>query len=495
MSKKNSRRAASNRLSDLAVTIYPGYALVQGSYPVRLDEGANKFQVEGLPTNYDPNSLYFDTFRGPGEITLGAASYRAANLSPATLLQRSVNKRVTVRYGGTTESEQHEVRGTLVGYTGNTALLKVPGQGVREIRNVVGYTFGDVPEGLSNTPSLFVGVEASQKGDYLATLLYKANGLNWSADYKWIYDEKAGLVTIDGSVLISNSSGATFPDAQLKVVAGDAGAEPEAYADAMPMAAAASFGGGLESTRSSRKVRQATNESLGQVKVFTIPVRGTVEEGESQKIPFLVAAGVPVARENRVRAQYQWHHSHGAKAEAPVHTILIFTNDADNKLGSPLPGGSVSVMQRDESGALLKSGGAYMQDVAVGEETKLQTGTDFDLKATRIVADVQRAEAIEKLPVEEEPTEGDAAAKKNKKKSVKKVTTTKSCAVEVFNGKPYDVTFVVEEVTSGDELRLDGKHGFTQTAAGQHEQKLTVPAGQKATLSYTLVQTHFEDVR
>ncbi len=490
---KTAKRATSNRLSGLGLTIYPGYALVQGSYPVRLDEGSNRFQVDGLPTNYDPSSLYFDSFRGPGDITLGASSYRAANLSPIAMLQRSINKRVTVRYGGTLESEQHEVKGTLVGFTGNVALLKIAGQGVREIRNVVGYTFGDVPEGLSNTPSLSVAVEATAKGDYVANILYKALGLNWSADYKWIYDEKAGKITWDGSVFISNSSGASFPDAQLKVVAGDVGAESDGYANDAPMMA---MSAGLESAgggRSSRKVRQATNESLGQVKVFTIPARGTIEEGESQKIPFFAANDVPVARENRIRAQHNWHARGGRRVDVPVHTILIFTNSADNKLGSPLPGGSVSVMQRDSSGSLLKSGGGTMGDVAVGEECKLHTGTDFDLKASRIVTDIQTTEALEKLP----KVEGTEPATDSKKKAKprKVITTTLSCAVEVFNGKDQPVVFVIEEVTSGDELKFDGKvHGFTPAEeANKFEQKLTVPAGEKATLSYKLIATSFED--
>lgn len=504
MSTKKSRRAASNRLSELSLTVYPGYALVQGSYPVRLSEGPNKFQVEGLPTHYEPNSLYFDTFRGPGEITLGAASYRAANLSPATLLQRSLNKRVTVRYGGQLEAEQHEITGTLVSFAGNTALLKLPkGGGVREIRNVVGYTFGDVPEGLSNTPSLFVAVEATEAGDYVATLLYKAHGLNWTADYKWIYDEKAGLITIDGSVLVSNSSGATFPDASLKVVAGDAGYESDAMLEgaAMPMAAAAAPMGGA--ARSSRSVRQATNESLGQVKVFTIPGRSNVEDGEGQKIPFLVKPGVPVQRENRVRAHYGWHHARGARVEAPVHTILIVQNDDANQLGVPLPGGAVAVMQRDESGALLKSGGAYMQDAAVGEEVKLQTGTDFDLKAERIVLDLQREETVEPLPQAPAAEESVVAAARPSVQRAqpqppvarKKVVQTKTCAIELFNGKSNAVEFVIEEVTSGDELTFKGEHGFTQTAAGQHERRVKLDAGATAKVEYTLVQTHYEDVR
>jgi hypothetical protein len=520
MSRKNS--AAKNSLRDLSITVYPGYALVQGSYPVKLDEGANRFQVEGLPTNYDPGSLYFDAFEGAGEVTLGAASYRAANLSPAACLQRALNKKVTVIYGGTTEAEQKELTGTLVGYTGNnTALVKVKG-GVREVRNVVGYIFGSVPKGLSNTPSLAVNVEAGAKGEYVAKLLYKALGLAWNADYKWIYDEARGLITIDGSVSISNHSGATFENASIKVVAGDAGAENDGMMlESAPMAMAASaapMGGGA---RRSRSVRQADSESLGQVKVFTIPGRSTLDDNESQKIPFLVAAEVPVGREFRVRSAYGWHHARGSRSEATVQTVLILNNKEENKLGKPLPSGSVAVMQRDASGALLKSGGGYMKDAAVGEEVKLGIGSDFDLKAERVVLDIEKKEEVETLPDSEPATDANfveeggletiepavlgtpmamssvrhvATPAPSPKAKRLKVTLTKRCAVELFNAKPYEVEFVLEEQTSGEELRFDGEHGFTPVEADRHEKRVKLAAGAKAKVEYTLVQTNYAPI-
>ena len=502
------KNASKNRLQNLTLTIYPGYALVQGQYAVRLNEGRNRFQIEGLPTQYDPGSLYFDQFLGAGDIIVGPSSYLAANLTPQALLQRAVNKKVTVRYGGATEAEQKEVSGTLVGVAGNTALLKV-GRKVREIRNVVGYEFEGVPKGLSNTPSLSVTVDATASGDYVATLLYKALNFNWNADYKLIYNEEKGIVGWEGSVFVNNGSGAAFPDSAIRVVAGDAGEEPQ-MDSIRPMAAAASFGlesaGGGAPRRASKSIRQATSESLGQIKLFAIPVRGDIAEGDSQKIPFFAAAEVPVKRENRVRANYNWHWN-GARAEADVRTILIFTNDEASKLGKPLPNGSVSVMQRDAAGVLLKSGGAYMGDVAVGEEAKLETGSDFDLKAARIVKNIEKTEERVALPVPE--AEADAtdvdvsegprmtsmsiAPQPKKLRTIRKrITTTKQCAVELFNGKTFPVEFVVEEITS-EELQLRGTHGFSQTAAGQHEQRVTLAAGEKATLEYTLVLTQEVD--
>ena len=482
MSKK--AQSASNRLTNLSVTIYPGYALVQGTYQVRLSKGCNKFQLEGLPTHYDPSSLYVDSFKGPGEVTLGPTSYRAANLNPGSVLSKSVNTKVTLRYGGAQEDEQQEVRGTLLSVAGTTALLRMKGGDIREVRNVVGFTYDQLPEGLSNAPSLCVTAQASKKGDYEVTFMYKALGVSWSADYKWIYDEEKSLVTWDGSVFVSNGSGASFPDANLKVVAGDAGAEGAGFENARagfsPKMAAASFSA---DSVVSRGVRQADSESLGQVKIFTVPGAISVEEGESQKVPFFVANGVPVKRENRVKAQHMWHARGSDKFEQDVRTVLIFSNDKEAHLGTPLPSGAVAVMQRDSSGTLLKSGGGYMGDVAVGEKVNLETGTDFDLKATRIVEEVTERE--EKL-AEEPAAEGET--KKSKREKRRKVHYTRRCKVELFNAKPYPVEFVVEEHMSED-CCFEGEHSLTKVSANAYETKVVVDAGKKAAVHYTVRQT------
>jgi hypothetical protein len=180
-------------------------------------------------------------------------------------------------------------------------------------------------------------------------------------------------------------------------------------------------------------------------------------------------------------------------------------------------------MQRDESGALLKTGGTHLGDTAVGEEIRATIGSDFDLKATRVLLDVHRAEQLEDVPGQEEPAvdptlENDVdespsfgpavtsamprmsahvatAQPKPEKKKRLRVTTTKKCGVELFNAKPFEVEFVLEENTQGDNLRFDGEHGFTQTEADRFEHRVKLAPGEKATVKYTLVQTTFEQVK
>lgn len=479
MAKQANR--ASNQLTDLSVTIYPSYALIQGTYRVKLNEGQNKFQLEGLPTHYDPSSLYIDQFQGPGEVILGPSAYKPANLNNQTVLAKSINKKVTVRFGGALESEQEEINGRLLALNGNIALLELKGGVVREVRNVVGFTYKKLPEGLSNTPALYVTVEADKAGDYEVTLLYKALGINWQADYKWIYDEKAGTITWDGSVFVNNGSGASYDSANLKVVAGDAGEDShlESAGGMQPMMAAASFDAS-ESVRS-RGVRQATNESVGQVKVFSVPGKTTLEEGESPKVPFLVVPGTPVTPEYRVRASRNWHARGVDKMEQPVRTILGFTNDEEHKLGFPLPSGAIEVLMRDSAGTLLKSGGGSIADVAVGAEEKVDTGADFDLKATRIVRNVTQTEEV--IEEAQEASEG-----KKARPEKKKWTTVRDLSVELFNGKDRPIVFVVEEALS-DDTEFTGGKSLTKVSAKAWETTITVEPGQKASVDYQVTQT------
>src|SRR5262249_11259914 len=102
-----------------SITIYAsGRALVQGCYALRLAEGKNTFALEGMPAQFVPSSLYADQFEGPGEVTMGPITYRAANLNTANQLARSLNRVVTVVHGGNLPKEQDEVTGILLSYQG-----------------------------------------------------------------------------------------------------------------------------------------------------------------------------------------------------------------------------------------------------------------------------------------------------------------------------------------------------------------------------------------
>lgn len=520
MSKANKPASASKGLQNITLRVYKGYAVVEGEYPLSLDKGTSKFQIEGLPTAYQQRSLQFEPFLGVGEVTLGPRRFRAQNLDRQTLRDLFLNKEVTVRYSGAKGVEK-QVTGHYLGIDGNTVFLKVKKGKVREVYNFLAFDFDQLPDGVSNTPALEVTVTASKKGDYIANIAFKSNGFDWDADYVLTYDEKGSVVDWSGEIHITNESGANYPNAQVSVVAGDTN---QARNRAMPMGRAmaapqmASFesmdasGGGAEAGYS-KQVRTATAESLGQVKEYMVPDRGDVQQGEDQTLDFFAANAVPVVRELRVRSYNRWHAQN--KVEMPVRTILQFQTGKDTPLSMPLPGGNVTVKVKNKAGKKVEAGGAVLLDTPCGgDELKLETGTDFDVKASRIVKDEKKEETFKLLPQleveEDEAPQGfeggevmrgpqmsmsPQVVKKPKTKLYEKTTViTKNCAFEVFNGKDEPVAVVFEEYTD-NALKLQNGHGFSQVSNGKHEQTVTVEAGKKASVPYTLVYTGTEQLQ
>jgi hypothetical protein len=511
MSKKNSKKCVSHEskgLQNVSLRVYKGYAVVEGAYPVCLTKGTSTFQIEGLPTAYQPRSLRIDPFVGPGEVVVGPRRYRASNLTRDTLRELFLNKKVTVRYQ--TAKGEKTASGKYLGLDGNTVFLSGKKGALKEIPNFIAFEYNQLPDGVSNTPALEVTVTAEEKGDYEVNIAFKADGFNWDADYTLLYDEQNGIVDWEAEIHVSNQSGANFKDAEISVVAGDTNQQKAIGMAPMRMAAAASFdasGGGMESV-SSRGSRSAVAESIGQVKEYKVPDRGDVVQGEDQTLDFFAAKGVEVKRELRVRSSNRWHAQ--SRSEAPVRTILQFTTGKETPLSMALPGGSVTLLQLNKAGKKVETGGASLRDTAVGEEIKLETGTDFDVKAVRLVKDQRIQEAFKALPVVEvEETDEQSAgfeqgprmsasvsARKPKKpvKPYEKTTVvTKDCVFEVFNGKEFGVEVLFEEHTDA-QLRLAPGHKFNQVASGRNEQTVLVPAGKKVQVAYTLVFTSVENV-
>lgn len=479
--------AAKNHLSNLSVSIYPGYALVQGNFGVHLEKGENHFQLQGFPTSFDPASVHVDSFEGPGAVTLHSTSFRPANLNAQAMQERALNQDVVIRYNST--SGEKKLKGTLLSLYGNMALIKTKKGKIEQIHSVAGFTYDNVPQGLANTPSLSMKVDAEEAGEYTINLFYKANNFSWKADYKMTLDEKSNTVGWDASVLIENSSGASYEGAMLKVVAGDSGAEADSFeggyesAPRMYAMAAAAPGGGARAM--SKNIRSAQSESVGQVKSYTIG-KADIPSGDHQKVPFSMAEAVPVKREGRVGKIHGWHARDG-KMEQPVRNLIIFQNDAASHLGSPLPAGMVSVMTRDSAGALLKSGGGRMEDTAVGQEVRLDTGSDFDLKASRRVADKQSVKGP-KLTLRKKAQSTDSD-----EPQYQKVHHDHACEVELFNGKAYPAELVVEEFLDTD-CEFLGDHGMVKVGASDYEIRLVLQPGEKKVIKYTIRQTLTEAI-
>lgn len=385
------------------VTVYQhgGLAVVREQRRVQLIAGPNQVYLEGLPTAYQLNSLTVLDYEGAGELSLGPVSYRAANLDKARILLGSVGRRVAVKEilnNGRVNNVFGTLRAVLgnelaVERTDNKRLILVPSTQVE---------LDELPPGLSSTPSLMMLPTATAEGDYNIGLLYEAGGLQWGARYSAFYDEKTNTLSrLEASVAITNKSGARFHNARVQLLAGGnyaSGGQYYAEAAMMPMGAPA--GGGMR--KSALRAQAASVESVGEVKMYALPERVTISDGETQQVTLFLAREVPVKREYFLSAG-GYDNTPGEDAQKlPVYVRLRLDNTAENNLGAALPAGEVSILQPDAAGSPQKTFSAALEAVAQGEEFKLEFGPSSDIKAQRLL--VEATETGESEDESEEET-------------------------------------------------------------------------------------------
>jgi hypothetical protein len=472
------------------LTIYSsgGLAVVRETRRVSLIAGPNQVYLEGLPAQYQLNSLVVVDYAGEGELSLGPVSYRAANLDKNRVLQGSIGKPVTVSLAQN-NGRIVNVGGTLRAVLGNELaversdnkrLMLVPSSQV-ELK--------ELPAGLSSTPSLMMLPTATADGDYDVSLLYEAGGLGWSARYFAFYDEKTNkLSRLEASVAITNRSGARFHNALVQLIAASNYAQADSYG-------LESAGGGMRMmsaapmAKRSLAARAANVESVGEVKMYPLGERVTIADGETQQVTLFLAKDVPVKREFYLDAG-SYDSTPGQDAQKlPVYVRLRMENNAESNLGSAMPDGEVSILQPDSSGNPQKTFTARLDAVTQGESFKLEFGPTADIKAERVLLS---ASETEEEGAEEEALSVSAPKRHGAEEDATETETPRFREEErqltVFNykGEAVDV-LVSDNIPEGAEFisKPEG-HEFAENGVNGADVRVRVPANGKTTLQYRL---------
>jgi hypothetical protein len=378
------------RASSVDVTIYGNrFAQIEETRRVHLQAGDNRILLDGIAAHYRPDSLRVVDAKlvrtnvlnpksanpaagGPKAFSYLSATYRPANLTPDKLLAGSVGKRVTIKNASGAGSA--DIEGVLVNITGGMAVIQTD-DGKTSILPAYNATLASAPKGLSNTAALVLEVWAAVEGDYDLNFLYDTDGITWNAKHSLIYDdEKSNVESWESSVAIDNNSGTTFEKATVRLLSSsvaDAGGEGKMYR-AGPMAESAGL-------------RDASVESVGDQKSYTLPGEVALVEGQSRQVPLFRAANVPVKREYYIASDNGYYRT--GKQEVSIR--LEVDNCEAKNLGKALPSGSVKIYQRNKAGKLQLTGSARIGHKAVDEIFQMVIGTSSDIKWERLLVDRQ----------------------------------------------------------------------------------------------------------
>jgi hypothetical protein len=357
------------------VTIYnDDLGLVQDTRQINIPAGRSRQEFPDVSAKIRAETV---SFSAPGT-GIVEQNFDFDLLSPAKLMEKAVGKVVTIiRINPATGAEMREqakilaTNGGVVLQIGNRIeVLRDDGLPVRVI-------FDQVPENLRARPTLSVTIESPKSGVRPAQLTYLTPGLGWKADYVASFDEAAGKMDVQGWITLSNSTGTSFNDAEVVMVAGSPGIS----------------GGGDGNGRGRTNIRQAGTESgtrqrLGDYYLYPLPGRTTIANAQTKQVSFLDVQGAA----GRRAYEYQVPWLQSLDQPRNVSSVLKFSNRAgQGGLGDQLPGGTVRVYIKDKRGSPQFVGENVIGHTPMGSELALRTGDSFDVTARPLVEKREKA--------------------------------------------------------------------------------------------------------
>jgi hypothetical protein len=182
---------------------------------------------------------------------------------------------------------------------------------------------------------------------------------------------------LGGWVTLTNSSGASYPEARLKLVAGDIHRAPqpesrEMVAKAMRAADEASVAGNFE------------ERTFFEYHLYDLPRPTTIKNNQTKQIRLLEAEGVETAKTYTLTgAPWYYTQEYGGEKGLKVGVYQEFANTKANRLGIPLPAGTVRLYKADADGTVQLIGEDRIDHTPRDERLRLKVGEAFDVVADR----------------------------------------------------------------------------------------------------------------
>ncbi len=450
-------RSALDDQQSVAVTIYnQNLALVKDQRKVKLNTGLNKLALRDVSAQIRPETALLRSLTQAGGLSILEQNFDFDLLTPQKLLEKYVGRTVTVvktnPATGMETSEQAQVLSA-----NNGVVMKI---GDRIETGIPGrIVYGDVPANLRDRPTLVVQLNSKTAAEQNIELSYLTSGLGWKADYVAELNAAEDRLDLSGWVTLTNTSGTTYRNAKLQLVAGDVNRVPEIR----PM---------LKTMRMDAMAAEAAapmaEESLLEYHLYTLDRPTTIAENQTKQVALLSATAVPARKELVLRGEEYYYQSNylpnngelGQKLKVGV--FVEFDNKEASRLGMPLPKGVMRVYKKDSIGNPQFVGEDNIDHTPKNESVRLKLGNAFDVTADRKQTDFKR------LP---NPAKGNSAFES-------------AYEIVLKNAKKERVTVSVQEPIPADWKMLKSSHPHEKANSNLATWKIDVPAEGKTTLTY-----------
>jgi hypothetical protein len=395
-----------------SLTVYNQmFAVVRQVIPLELKAGTNHVTFTDITTHMEPDSVILRDPAGARRLLVLEQNYRNDPVSQELLL--SLNEGKTIEFmTKDKDGKDVVVPGKIVrsGYVPHYAAMRQygpqyamqqygyveggSGQPIIEVNGKLQFSLPGMPvfpalaDDTILKPTLDWQLETDKPGASPAELSYVTGGMSWQADYNVVAPENSDVLDVVGWVTLDNQSGKSFPNARIKLMAGDVNKIQPGYAGGMAKSAAMDY--------NMREAPAVTERKFDEYHLYTLERPTTLRDREMKQVEFIHASGVQSHRVyvyDGVKVDpnmYGWNMenirsnaSYGTQSNPKIGVMQEFKNSAENHLGMPLPKGRVRFYRRDKDGQVEFTGENAIDHTPKDELLRFYTGNAFDLVGER----------------------------------------------------------------------------------------------------------------
>jgi hypothetical protein len=434
----------------VAVTIYnQDLALVRDLRSVDLVKGENDVAFIDVSAQIRPQTALI---KAPGaKIDVLEQNFDFDLLTPEKLLEKSVGSMVRV-ITVDPDSGDETVQDAKVLSVANGVVLQI-GDRI-ETQPPGRIVFSEVPANLRSRPTLVTKLASDVAGKQPVELDYLTGGLGWSADYVAELTPDESKIDLKGWVTLTNTSGTSYRNAKLQLVAGEVHqvtAAVNAQLKDMSMAAAP-------------PAAPMQEQPMFEYHLYTLARPTTIAENQTKQVELLSAQAIPVVKEYRFTDVANFYNEQaGEPQRVNADVRLHFDNKEAAGLGIPLPKGIVRVYKADADGHTIFVGEDSIDHTPKNETVDLMLGQAFDITARGRQTDFNK---------------------------ISDQVYESSYEIDFKNAKTEPVTVTLAESMPGDWQILQESATHDKPDSATASWKVPIPAEGSAKLTYSVRVTY-----
>jgi len=373
---------------DMSLTVYnDGNAIVRETRTMLVPQGEGKVTFPDVAATIDPTTVKIRSLSDPEGTFVIEQNYEYDLAGADKILEKYIDREIAV-----TTRDGTNYEGTLVSFDREQLVISQGPAGplriIARTDNIKNILCRSLPEGLITRPTLMWLLSSRTGGSQQVEVAYSASNCSWRADYTALLDETDTMLDLSGWVTLTNNTGKTYPDARLKLVAGEVHRVERK---------ALGLSGAMMERAATARAPSFEEKAFAEYHLYTLPRRTTIKDRQIKQIELLNAAEIPCEKKYvyapisglRYGGRGPMMDEYSVAEKGDVQVFILFDNDEASNLGMPLPAGRVRLFKMDE-GDMEFVGEDSIEHTPKDEKVELLMGKAFDITAERTRTDFVR---------------------------------------------------------------------------------------------------------